>query len=332
MKNLATTDDLLHLFGDPTRVRLMMLLSQNELSVADLVTITQVGQSRVSTHLGRLRSAGVVRDRKQGSSTLYSISDSMPEHMLSLWQLLSGDLTDPILEEDRARTALLFRTKEQKVWPDEVAGEMDRHYSPGRTWESLCRGMVELLDLGDVLDIGAGDGAVAQLVAPYAQSVTCVDQNERVVEAASRRMAKLKNVQCVQADMHQLPFEDESFDQIFLFHVLTCTRRPSVVLKEAARVLREGGRLVVLSLAEHKALESIKHYQQVLPGMRPSTLQTKLQQAGLRVRQCSITAREKRPPHFEVISAMAIKPSPSITPDETRSRAYSTPRSNKRSP
>src|SRR5262249_37849305 len=154
-------------------------LERHELTVAELTAITQVPQSSLSAHLGKLRDAGLLRDRKAGTSCFYSLKDgAMPQGARDVWSFVRDKTKDPVLEADRARCkgVLEARAKDQ-AWPDAIAGEMDRHYSPGRTWESLARGLVGLFDLGEVLDVGSGDGAVAQLLAPQAKKITCVDKS-----------------------------------------------------------------------------------------------------------------------------------------------------------
>src|SRR5690606_3969681 len=163
MPPLQNTLDVLHLLGDETRVRLLALLEREELTVAELTGVLELSQSRVSTHLGRLKEAGLLRDRKAGVSSFYTIKE-LPEPAASFWKLLSGGVDDAVLERDRLRLAELKRARSDAArWPDTVAGEMERHYSPGRTWETTARGLVGFLRLGDVLDIGSGDGAIGQL-------------------------------------------------------------------------------------------------------------------------------------------------------------------------
>src|SRR5262249_6211619 len=153
------------------------LLAAEEMTVADLAAATDLGQSRVSMHLAKLREARVVVDRKVGAATYYSLNErGMPAPAKRVWGLVHSEVRDGALEKDRQRWQLVLRARDKGAWPDAVAGQMERHYSPGRTWESLARVLVGLLDLGDVLDAGGGDGAVAELVAPRCKSYTLVDQ------------------------------------------------------------------------------------------------------------------------------------------------------------
>ncbi|MBC7173678.1 MAG: class I SAM-dependent methyltransferase [Polyangiaceae bacterium] len=185
---------------------------------------------------------------------------------------------------------------------------MERHYSPGRTWEALARGLVPLFELGDVLDVGCGDGVLASLLAPRSRQYTGLDKSPKVIDAARRRLAGLPRVELVQGDMEALPFEAESFDAVLLFHVLTYARVPSDALSEAARVLRPGGRLVAVTLAAHEHVASTERYGHLHPGFAPSAIRASLARAKLSVDTCAITSRETREPHFEVLTAVATKP------------------------
>jgi ArsR family transcriptional regulator len=263
----------------------------------------------VSTHLGRLRDAGLLRDRKAGSSTFYALNDgAMPGAARRVWTLVEAGTRDAVLDADRERCAKVVRSRARAAgWPDAVAGQMERHYSPGRTWEATARVFLGLMRLGDVLDAGSGDGTIAQLVAPRARSVTCVDRNERMIEAAAQRLARQKNVSCRLGDVHELPFKDTSFDEVLLFNVLTDVHTPARVVAEAARVLRKGGALVVVTLNEHAHLDVTSPYGHMYPGFSPDKVRRMIGKAGLTVDHSEVTSREKRQPNFEVVTAFARK-------------------------
>jgi ArsR family transcriptional regulator len=308
MGSLSDTIGALGLFGDPTRVRLLALLARHELSVAELVAITRLGQSRVSTHLGKLKEAGVLRDRRDGASTRYALTDgTMPDEARRLWEVLEPDLSDPVLDADQRRCAELQEARRRPAWPDDVAGEMERHYSPGRTWEALARAFLGLMDLGDVLDAGAGDGTVAHLLAPRARSVTCLDRSPRMAAAARRRLREV-GARVEVGDVEALPSVAERFDHVLLFNVLACTRRPAQAIAEAARVLRPGGRVVLVTLDRHEHADVTSRYGHRHAGFAPARLRRWFARAGLRVEACEVSSREAREPHFRVVTAFASKP------------------------
>jgi SAM-dependent methyltransferase/biotin operon repressor len=305
---LGPTVELLQLVGEATRVRLLSLLAQQELSVAELTSILELGQSRVSTHLGRLREAGVVRDRRAGASIFYALNEAgMPDAARKAWTLVAAEVDDPVLADDERRCAAVLKARAEATGLDGLAGQMERHYTPGRTWEALARGFVGLMRLGDVLDVGGGDGAVAELVAPRSRSVTLLDSSERMIEAAAARLAGVRGARVVRADAMGLPFADASFDQVLLFHVLTMVVVPGRVLAEAARVLRPGGDVAIVTLDAHAATDVVATYGEIHHGFSPPKLKRALAKAGLVASQCDVTSREKRPPHFRVVSAFARK-------------------------
>jgi len=308
MATLDDTVDLLHLFGDPTRVRLVALLARQALTVAELTAITDLAQSRVSTHLGRLKEAGVLRDRRQGASTVYALNEgAMPADARQMWALIEGAIDDAVLDADRARCEALVRAR-AAGWPDAVAGEMERHYSPGRTWEAMAQAFLGLMRLGDVLDAGAGDGTIAGLLAPRARRITCLDRNARMVAAARGRLAKMPNVDVVRADVSAVPAADAAFDEVLLLNVLTSVEAPALALAEAARVLRPGGRLVLVTLDAHAHASVTAAYGHVHAGFRPAAVRGMLTRAGLAVERCEVSSRERRQPHFQVVTAFAYKP------------------------
>jgi ArsR family transcriptional regulator len=309
MHGLDATTELLRLLGDPTRLRLLALLAHHELTVAEIVNVTQVAQSRVSTHLGKLREADLVRDRRAGASSFYAANEAaLPEDTRRLSALVRAAAADPIVEQDLARAAEVVKARAGGAsWADSVAGNMERHYSPGRTWEATLRGLLGLVRLGDVLDVASGDGALAELVAPRTTSLTCLDLSETVIEAAKKRLSHLSHVRFVRGDMHKLPFADASFDQVMLLNCLTSSRAPRKVIAEAARVLRPGGDLAGVTLKAHKHEAAARAFDHVRLGFTPAELKSWLTHAGLSVEACQVTSREKRPPHFEVITIHATK-------------------------
>lgn len=299
----------LKLFADATRVRLLALLEGEELTVAELSSITRLAQPRVSTHLARLKEAGLVRDRRAGVSAYYRFDDAtLDPAQRMLWQSLRSGSDDPLLRQDAERVPAVLATRAaDQNWADSVAGDMERHYSPGRTWEALARSALPLLETGDVLDLASGDGVLAELLAPHAHRYVCVDTSPRVVVAAAERLRPFKNVEVRTGDMHALPFADGEFDLVVLMHALTYASKPAQAVAEASRVLRKGGRLLLSSLAKHEHKVAVALYGHVNLGFTDKELRKFAEKAGLDVRGTETITREKRPPHFEVISLIARK-------------------------
>ena len=308
--DLTAWSSRLRVLADPTRVRLLALLEREELTVAELSSITRLAQPRVSTHLARLKEAGLVADRRSGVSAYYRFAgEQLDEAQRSLWQALAAGADDPLLRQDAERlpAVLAMRAADQN-WADSVAGDMERHYSPGRTWEALARAALQLLDPGEVLDVASGDGVLAELLAPRARRYVCLDASPKVVAAAQARLGSLGNVEVLEGDMHALPFEPARFDLVFLMHALTYAERPALAVAEAARVLRPGGRLLAITLARHEHRGVVAPYGHANLGFTVKELARLASGAGLAVVAAEPVTREKRPPHFEVLSLLARKP------------------------
>lgn len=307
MLDLNDGSSLLRLLCEPVRLRLLMLLQAERLSVAELTEITELSQSRVSTHLARLRQAGLVRDERVGSASYHSVaSDDIPGPVRQLWGALADNLEDDQLQRDRERAAEIVRRRgTQASWAESVAGRMERHYSPGRTWEATAHALIGLLRLGDVLDIASGDGVLSELVAPRSATVTCLDISETLLEAARRRLGHRDDVFFRHADMHALPFPGDSFDQVFLMHALTYTRQPAAAIREAARVMRAGGTLVASTLKRHGHHATVTAFDHVNLGFSADELRGFAESADLSVEMCELTSREARPPYFEVLTLVA---------------------------
>jgi len=299
----------LKVFADATRVRLLALLEREELTVAELSAITRLAQPRVSTHLAKLKEAGLVRDRRAGVSAYYRFDEAaLDGAQHALWKTLREGSDDPLLRQDAERVpAVLANRAADQNWADSVAGDMERHYSPGRTWEAMARSALPLLEPGDVLDIASGDGVLAELLAPHSHRYVCLDSSTKVVLAASERLRKLRNVEVREGDMHALPFDDGHFDLVVLMHALTYADQPAQAVAEAARVLRPGGRLLLTSLARHEHRSVVESYGHVNLGFSEKELAKFATKAGFQIVSCETVTRERRPPHFEVIALIARK-------------------------
>jgi SAM-dependent methyltransferase/DNA-binding transcriptional ArsR family regulator len=310
--------ETLNLLGDESRLRLCALLRDRELCVTDLVRVTGISQSRVSTHLGRLREAGFVRDRRKGPQSFYALAiDTLPDTARTLLDEAAAS-ADPTLDGDQTRLHELDVERRGGL-PESATDELERFYSPGRTWQSLAVGLAALLRLGDVLDVGSGDGSAASSVAPHCRSLTCVDTNAKMIEAATERLSKFPHARAQIADVHDLPFPDASFDAVLVFHTLTYAESPTRALEECARVLRPGGRLVLLCLDEHRQREVTAPYGERHAGFSPHAVRALLSTAGLDVSVSDVACRESKKPHLQVVLGIADKPGP-VPTKKTRAK------------
>ena len=308
--DLQHTSQHFRLLSDSTRLRLLMLVDREELSVAELSAITQLAQPRVSTHLAKLKKAGLVIDRREGVFMYYRIVSKIADNSLAtLWELLRTNTSDPLIQQDIERIRQVLNARNgSSNWADSVAGDMERHYSPGRTWEATTRAIVQLLDLGDVLDVASGDGVLAELLAPRSRSIKCLDISQRIVDAGERRLSSYPNVSFELGDMHDLPVADASFNTVLLMHALTYTNRPEVVFSEAGRVLRPGGQLLAVTLQKHRHENSVAAYDHLNLGFTESQLRELCVGASLEPLNVQLSTIEKRTPNFEVLTLVAGKP------------------------
>lgn len=309
MLDLENGSRLLRLLAEPTRLRLLLLLKHEPLNVAELTAVTRLTQSRISSHLARLREAGLVADNGRGNGRYLVSVERWPLELQSLWQVLVERIDDDQLARDRERASEIVRLRSRSSsWAESVAGRMERQYSPGRTWEAVSRSMIELLDLGDVLDIGSGDGVLAELLSDRARRFTCLDLSETVIAAAHKRLANHANVDLKVGDMHSLPWAKPSFDQVFMLHTLSYSRQPALAIAESARVLRRGGRLVIATIEQHDHEATVAAYDHVNLGFSAEEIRRWIKETGLVVRDCATRSRERHPPYFRLITASADKP------------------------
>ncbi len=309
---LAATLDahlsLLGALGDATRLRLCALLSTFELSVIELTTVLELGQSKVSTHLARLKEQGLVLDRKVATSSYYRLNEGgMAPAARQVWEALLRTLDDTTIAADRERAQRVIEARDKSSWPERLAGELERHYSPGRTWESLARSFAGLVRAGEVLDIGAGDGTVAELIAPRCARYLCLELSAKLLAAATQRLARVGSVSLVRGDMHALPFSGRRFELVLMFNVLAYAEQPARALDEACRVVAPGGELVIVTLHKHAAMDVAAQYGHRQPGFEPRWLKRRLTAGGMQVSRCEVSCRERARPHFEVIGCFAQK-------------------------
>ena len=304
--NIASVFKLL---ADETRLRLLLLLKEHELTVAELSSTLQLAQPRISTHLAKLKEQRFVLGRKDGVSTYYRLNNNViTEQYESIWDtLLNEGQNDSLVKQDAARLKLVLSERaKNKNWVDSVAGDMERQYSPGRSWEATTRALGYLLELGDVLDIGSGDGVLAELLHERASHYTCIDSSETVINAARKRLSHAGNISYVVSDMHNLSL-NKKFDTVFLLHVLTYSKQAQIAITQASKQLKAGGKLLISTLNKHSHKEIVKDFGHVNNGFTPEDLKVMAKAAGLKNIQTKITSKESRKPHFEVVTLEAIK-------------------------
>ncbi|MGB1557404.1 MAG: ArsR/SmtB family transcription factor [Oceanococcaceae bacterium] len=310
--HLSDTAELLRVLAEPTRLRLALVLSRYSLTVAELTELTGLAQSRVSSHLARMRRLNLLQEVRQGASSLQALRSNLQGPARDLLPMLQQHVAGEAMQRDwEAAQALIDRRERHPGWAARVAGEMEKHYSPGRGWEVMTRALVPMLQLGSVLDIAAGDGVIAELLFPHAQAVTCVEIDPTVAQAGRRRLqrAGASNALYLQADMHALPFAGGSFDSVLLLNALTYSAEPDQVVAEAARMLRPGGQLCLSTLDQHNHAASVAPYDHCNNGFARGELVRLLESNGLSVSSAHpLPIPETRPPFHHVHVLHATRP------------------------
>jgi len=310
---MSSTINFLRLLADPTRLRLLLLLEQEELSVAELQQILGMGQSRISSHLAQLKRAGVVEDRRAGKNVYYGASENGQGSRRARVAELSRTLARELPETSRDRTSLklVLRKRQDKAreYFDELAGKFGRRYCPGRSWQALAHALITLLPPLAVADLGAGEGTLSQLLAKNARKVIAIDNSPKMVEFGSKLAKKhgFKNLEYRLGDIEDPPIAKNTVDLAILSQALHHAIHPQRAIAAAHQILKRGGRLVILDLLSHRFERARELYADHWLGFSEVELHQFLEKSGFREIEVSVVAREKQSPHFQTVFATGVK-------------------------
>jgi ubiquinone/menaquinone biosynthesis C-methylase UbiE/predicted transcriptional regulator len=303
----------LRVLADPNRLRVLLLLEREELSVAELQDILAMGQSTISTHLSQLKHAGLVSDRRAGKNILYQLKhEDEPDGLADLIQLLKQAAREiPQARQDHAALQLALRKRKDKTraFFDEMAGRFGRQYLPGRSWKGLAEALLQLMPSMIIADLGAGEGTFSLLLAQRALQVIAVDSSLKMVEYGSALAQRqgVKNLEYRHGDMEELPIDSASVDLAFFSQSLHHAIHPANAIAEAHRILKPGGRIAVLDLVKHRFEEARELYAHVWLGFSEVELESFLYKAGFSNIQTAVVHKESEAPHFQTLLATADK-------------------------
>lgn len=305
----------LRLLSDPARVRLVLLLQAEELSVAELQDLLGKGQSQISTHLAQLKQAGLVEDRRTGRNIFYRLkSEEAGEEqaragLLTLLRIAAMEIPEAAEDREALENILAKRSARMRGYFDSLAGKFGREYLPGRSWKGLAEVLLRLMPAMGIADLGAGEGTFSQLLAQRAQRVIAVDNSEKMVDfgASLAREHGLSNLEFRLGDMEAVPIEGGQMDLAFFSQSLHHAPHPERAVAEAWRILKPGGRIAVLDLARHQFEEAREMYADVWLGFSEVELRRYLKRADFRNVQTAIVHRESEPPYFETVCALGEK-------------------------
>lgn len=305
----------LSLIADPTRVRILLLLKEEELSVAELQEVLSLPQSNISAQLAKLKSAELVSDRRSGKNRLYRIDEPSAkdkpahEHFLALLDAAGGELREVKKDAEALKVVLRKRAQTAQAYFDALAGKFGRHYIPGRSWKGLGETLLKLLPPLVIADLGAGEGTLSQLLAQRAKKVIAVDNSEKMVAYGAELAKKhgFENLEYRLGDIESPPIPPTSVDLVFLSQALHHAQNPEKALKAAHAILKPGGRIVVLDLLKHQFEKARDLYADVWLGFSESEMHDFLGKAGFKRVETSVVHRESESPHFQTLLAIAEK-------------------------
>lgn len=302
----------LRALADPTRLRIMALLENDELSVNELQEITRMGQSRISTHLGLLQDAGMLQSRREGKRTFYKLNalhDGVAREFVQLAVRGAKEMTEHSADQINLKRILSRRAEQAQLYFNQIAGRFDRSYGPGRSWQAFGQLLLRILPPLVIADLGSGEGLLSELLARRAKKVIAVDNSEKIIAFGANKAKKngLKNLEFRLGDLEAPPIDAQSVDLVILSQALHHADNPELAVQSAHKLLVHGGQLMILDLLQHSFEQARELYGDRWLGFRESDLHRWLESAGFKRIEISVVAREEQPPHFQTILAGGVR-------------------------
>ncbi|NWK54803.1 metalloregulator ArsR/SmtB family transcription factor [Verrucomicrobiaceae bacterium N1E253] len=297
----------LKLLSDPTRIRILLLLESESLNVAELQEILGMGQSRISTQLSQLRQEGLVTSSRSGKNNVYTMS--APDALMQVARQAADEIPEVAADSQTLAHILRKRRDAARSYFDTLAGKFGRSYVPGRSWKSLAEAMLKILNYKVVADLGAGEGTLAQLLAPRADQVIAIDNSPNMVQFG-QQLAKehgLNNLEYRLGDIEAPPIDDASIDLTIFSQALHHAEHPERAITSTYRMLKPGGTVVILDLLQHSFEQARELYADTWLGFSEVELYKMLEDAGFKNIETTIVDKESEAPHFQTLLATATK-------------------------
>jgi ArsR family transcriptional regulator len=263
--------------------------------------------------LAQLKQAGLVEDRRNGKSILYRLKQSAQSNgfsqLLGVLRQAAAEMPEAEQDSEALRLALRRRQDKMRAYFDELAGKFGKNYVPGRSWRGLAETLLTLLPPMVIADLGAGEGTFSQLLARRSKKVIAIDNSEKMVEYGRELARKhgVKNLEYRKGDLEEVPIKDAAVDLAFFSQALHHAQHPERAVAEAWRILKPGGRMVVLDLLRHNYEEARELYADLWLGFTEVEVTRFLRQAGFKNIETSVVHSEEGAPHFETLLAVGDK-------------------------
>lgn len=303
---------IIRVLGDKARVRILRLLCQEDLSVAELQEILGVGQSSISMQLAQLKQAGLVTSSRSGQKSIYraAFAPRAQELIQEILEKSAEEIPECITDDEALALAVRRRKDLMRSHFDELAGRFGRNYVPGQSWKALSELLMRLLQPMVIADIGAGEAALALMLGQSSAHVIAVDSSEKMAEYGRDLVSRhgLAGVEYRVGDMENLPIEAESVDLALFHQSLHHAIHPDKAIAEAHRILRPGGRIAILDLLKHDVEAARELYADVWLGFSRVEMMKLLTGALFENADVSVADRTEGAPEFQTLLAIAQKP------------------------
>lgn len=292
--------------GDETRLRIIRLIKQYPLNVSELTEILGFAQSGISRHLGQLKKTGLIKEHREGMwNYYYPINPDEAEPEISaFYQYLYSRLS--LSDHNHSDDIKLMEVIKKRETG--AKGLNERLLEPGQSWQAWSRTLALLLPGFDVADFGCGDGILSIEMAKFARSVISIDNNAKAIARTAKLIARTgkSNITLFEESLEETSIEAETIDIVFFSQSLHHLKDPLTGLKEAFRVLKKGGRILVMELSEHDECWVKEKLGHLHTGFKPSYLKKIIKQAGFDLSSSEVINSGDKD-SFKVILSCGIK-------------------------